>query len=162
MPKDDRFRRDDTSELALYEQAETTDRTKSRFLEESHARLKAGEHVYTLSDGKRLLHYAWVQRNAGPTGTEIGGQVDYPPHSVVFYDDYTLPVSRGLGLHTASLRHRLAESSTMPEVEHIFINVLAANAPSRRNIEKVGFLHYGTLTRTVRAARRRWTWNFDV
>ena len=162
MPKDERIRRDDISELALYEPAEPTDRTKSRFLEESHARLKAGEHVYTVSDGKRLLHYGWVQENTGPTGTEIGGQVEYPPHSVVLYDDYTHPVSRGLGLHTASLRHRLAEASAIPKVEHIFINVLASNAPSRRNIEKVGFLHWGTLTRTVRAARRRWTWNYEL
>jgi CelD/BcsL family acetyltransferase involved in cellulose biosynthesis len=156
---DPRFRRDCISDLLLYEQASASDRSPRQFLQDALHRLESGGHVFTVCDGKRLMHYAWLSPTAGPTGTEVGNTIEIPPKSLMLWDDFTHPACRGAGLHQASIRHRLAEAAITPDVDHIFISVLSENRPSRHNIERAGFQLYGTVVRRIRFGKRTWEWN---
>lgn len=159
---DDRFRRDSLADLLLYEQPTSSERTKLQFLRDAYDRLELGAHAYTFAEDKRLAHYAWMRSVAGKTPTTIGDSIDFPPDSITLWDDFTHPASRGKGLHSASIRTRLADAGMAPGTKgRIFISVMADNLPSRHNIERAGFLRYATLVRRIRWGKTSWKWDFE-
>jgi CelD/BcsL family acetyltransferase involved in cellulose biosynthesis len=162
MDRDARFRLDSLADLLLYEQATPADRTKFEFLRDAYARLESGGHAYTVTDGNRLMHYSWLSPVGGPTGTDLGSKIDFPPGSWSLWDDFTYPASRGLGLHQASIRTRLCDAAPrLGGGGRIFINVLAGNRPSRHNIERAGFRCYAGLVRRFRLGKTIRKWNFE-
>jgi GNAT superfamily N-acetyltransferase len=120
-------------------------------------RLAEGQIVYTLSEGGRLLHYAWVAHRSGPAPSGLGNQVYFPPDSRVLWDDYTHPAARGRGLHKASIQARIYDAFTNG-AKAVFINVYAGNTPSRRNIEAAGFTHIGSMVRHIRFGKIELKW----
>ncbi|HEX8983933.1 MAG TPA: GNAT family N-acetyltransferase [Bryobacteraceae bacterium] len=158
---DPRLQRDFLADLLLYEQATPADRTRSEFLRDALDRLASGGRAYTAAEGRRLMHYSWLSPVAGPKGTDLGSEIDYPPGSISLWDDYTHPSGRGTGLHQASIRARLQEGSALAAGGGIFCSVLADNGPSRRNFERMGFRLYATLVRRWRFGKTHWKWTFE-
>jgi CelD/BcsL family acetyltransferase involved in cellulose biosynthesis/GNAT superfamily N-acetyltransferase len=156
---DPRFRRDSLSDLLQYVPASPGDLSQPEFWLQALQRLERGAHAYTVSEGGRLLHYAWVSPAGGPQPTDVGDTIDLPPNSLALWDDYTHPAARGKGLHKASIRHRLRDSAGAPGVAGIFMCVLADNGPSRHNIEQSGFTLFSTVVRRIRFGKRTWIWN---
>jgi CelD/BcsL family acetyltransferase involved in cellulose biosynthesis len=151
---DIRFAVNRIEDLLLYAPAEPGDRSIPAFLHDCSLRLEAGETVYTVVDSGKLVHYSWLTRREGFTPNGFGGTVGFPPASYVLWDDYTLPSARGRGLHKASIRARV-EGAVCAGASSIFINVEASNRPSRRNIEKFGFVYFGSLFRRVLFGKSR-------
>ena len=61
------------------------------------ARLEKGEHVYTITDGTRLLVYGWIVENQEQTHfDEVGQDFLYPEPGATIYDLYIDPGDRGL------------------------------------------------------------------
>ena len=64
-----------------------------------------------------------------------------PPGSAVLYGFYTHPRFRGRGLYASALRRMLTDVAVIPGLSEVYIGVRADNEPSRRVIEKVGFVY---------------------
>jgi hypothetical protein len=150
--------RDSLPDLLRYTPAEGW-QSKQSFLSRSLARLESGEHVYTVSDGERLLHYGWLREHANKTfSTEVQQELPFPEGSAYLYDFYTFPYARGRALYQQSLRRILMDLRSHAEVKRAFIGVLADNGPSRHVIEKVGFTYEFSGFQKIRLGwARRWS-----
>src|SRR3712207_2659867 len=61
LPNPKRLRRDYVEDLHSYEPTASWQLTPDAYRAAAGDRLARGEHLYTLVDGGRLLHYAWLQ-----------------------------------------------------------------------------------------------------
>ena len=147
------FRRDSVSDVLCYAPATPDDRPRQQFLSDALDRLENGRHVYTLVERGVLVHFAWLIEEQAVSGSEYGQPYELAPRSCVLYDDYTHPTARGRGLHKASLVARARDAATTLPVDWIYISVLAENTPSRRNIERVGFVRCAQFTKVTRLGR---------
>ena len=137
--------KDSMPDLLLYVDQDRWQRRET-LLATARKRLEQGMHVYTVVGDGRLLHYGWLVESAAKSYMAQVDQVYvFPPHSAYMFDFYTAPPARGRGLYTDSLRQILSQAAAVPQVEKIFIAVMAENVASRRVIEKVGFIHETTL-----------------
>jgi CelD/BcsL family acetyltransferase involved in cellulose biosynthesis len=103
---DDRFRRNSLEDLLRFEAIEDW-HDKPEFLLNATRRLEKGEVVYSHADDERLLSFGWLIPNAKKAlFSEVKQGMRFPAGSVVLYDAYTHPASRGMGLHKASLNQR--------------------------------------------------------
>lgn len=133
--------RDSLADLLRYAPAEGW-QTKQAFLSRALARLEDGEHVYTITEGERLLHYGWLREQADKTfSTEVRQELRFPQGSAYLHDFYTFPHARGRGLDQQVLCQILADLGAYPEVKRAFIGVLADNGPTKHVIEKMGFTY---------------------
>jgi hypothetical protein len=128
------------------------------FLADAKTRLANGEHVYTLAENGRLVHYGWA---VGPVERRYIPDVDqfaeFPADSVYVYDFFTHPECRNRGIYQHSLRQILRELGASLTFEQAFIGVESANSPSRRAIEKIGFIYRFSLFHRWRLFRvQRW------
>jgi RimJ/RimL family protein N-acetyltransferase len=145
-------------DLLAYQPAEGWQAPRQAFLREALQRIERGETVYTLVQDGRLVHYGWIHQRRQAWLPEVGLRLELPEGAVTFYDFYTHPQYRGRGFYQSALRHMLAETAASPQVRQIHIAVLAGNAPSRRSIEKVGFLYAKSFFRRVRLfSRKSWS-----
>ena len=147
----ERFRVDKIEDLLLYRPATAGDTSVQEFLKIALDRIEEGNRVYTLVEKGVLLHYAWVGPRSGEVPSGVGNTFHFPEGSYVLWDDYTHPTARGRGYHKASLYVRARDAVRDLGAAHVYINVFANNLPSRRNIEKLGFIYQGSMIR-----RSRW------
>jgi len=134
----DELRRDAVDDLVLYRPYSAGDLPAGDFLAQAKERLAQGYHVYTWAAGGVLLHYAWLQERTERAGSDFHHEFRLSGPAAVLWNDYTWPEARGRGLQTRSIQRRLQDAAAAGH-ERMFIGVLADNAPSRHNIEKLGF-----------------------
>ena len=150
--------RDHFEDLAWYEPAERWQPTTNAFLQSAMERLENGEHCYTYVEDGVLAHYGWlVERQESTFMEEVQQSWRLPPGSAVLYGFYTHPRFRGRGLYASALRRMLRDVAVIPGLSEVYIGVRADNGPSRRVIEKVGFVYDRSFYERRRLARvRRW------
>ena len=134
----DELRRDAVDDLVLYRPYSAGDLPAGDFLAQAKERLALGHHVYTWAEGGVLLHYAWLEERTERAGSDFHHEFRLSGPAAVLWNDYTWPEARGRGLQTRSIQRRLRDAAAAGH-ERMFIGVLADNAPSRHNIEKLGF-----------------------
>jgi RimJ/RimL family protein N-acetyltransferase len=157
LPQPHLLSRDRVEDLQYYERTASWQVSPEDYREMANARLDTGDHLYTLVEGDRLLHYAWLQPHHNRGEDNKAGQVFFPPPaSAALYDHYTHPLSRGRGLFYHALCQLLHDVQTMTDAKQAYIYVYADNGPSRHVIEKIGFTYVGSLIaeRRLREARR--------
>ncbi len=136
------MRRDYLPDLMAFETAEAWQPPVHGFLAQALEKLEGGMHAYTRAEDGRLLHYGWlVERQAKSSLSEVGQELRLPPDSAVLADFYTHPSARGRGMYRNSLCQMLHDAAAVPGTKHVYICVMADNRPSRRVIEKVGFVY---------------------
>jgi len=145
------------ADLLLYRPASAGDRSRQQFLYDCARRFEEEQVVFTFVENGELLHHAWIAPRAGRAPSGVGNNIVVPERSCVLWDDYTHPSARGRGLHKTSIRAR-AEYALRAGFRHVYINVYAVNAPSRRNIESSGFEYLGSMVREVRFGRSVIEW----
>jgi CelD/BcsL family acetyltransferase involved in cellulose biosynthesis/GNAT superfamily N-acetyltransferase len=143
-------RKDSLRDLLCYEPADQGERSKQSFLSDVMTRIESGVHSYTVVRDNRLVHYGWLtDRSKQSFITEVQHSYQYPPNSAVMWDFYTHPASRGQGLYSQSLKQIMSDAAAQPGTEFIYIAVLADNAPSRKAIERAGFVYHESIVRKV-------------
>lgn len=146
LPQPNLLNLDSIEDLLKYSPAEGWQFTKSEFHRICLERFEAGNHVYTLVENEKLLHYGWMlERQEVSHVFEVGQDFNLPPDSAVLFDYYTDPQARGRGLYYNSLLQGLHDAAKIPNTKQVFIGVLANNKPSRHVIEKLGFVYQGSL-----------------
>ena len=99
-----------------------------------------------------------IERPESSFLSEVNQPWTPPEHAAVLYGFYTHPRFRGRGLYTSSLARMIRDAGTIPGVGEIYISVLADNAPSRRVIEKLGFVYERSFYERHRLTRvSRWS-----
>lgn len=127
---------------------------RQQFLKLSRQRLAEGCHVFTEVRAGRLTHYAWLRPQAPQfSESDIDWTCPLPADSAILFDAFTHPADRGQGLQTRSLLYRLHYAARLGSVWG-FIVVASDNLASRHVIEKSGFEHVCTVTRSIRLGRR--------
>jgi len=157
-PESLRLARDRFDDLACYSPAERWQPTTTAFLQSAMERLENGEHCYTYVENGVLAHYGWlVDRQESAFMEEVHLPWQLPPGSAVLYGFYTHPRFRGRGLYASALRRMTGDAAAIPDLRDIYIGVRADNGPSRRVIEKVGFVYDRSFYERRRLASvRRW------
>jgi len=149
-------RRDAFDDLLLYRPFSAADMPASDFLARAKERLERGLHVYTYAADGLLLHYSWLEERTQRAGSDFGHEFRFAEPAAVLWDDYTWPGARGLGLQTRSIRRRLRDAAAAGR-RLMFIGVLADNAASRHNVEKLGFRYWASGWARYRLGRvTRW------
>ena len=150
LPHPRLLRRDHFEDLAYYERTGSSQLQPKAYREAARARRAEGQHLYTLVEGDRLLHYAWMTPHHAREVDRAVGQVHYAPEgSAALFDFYTHPLARGRGLYFKAIC-QLLHDVTATRARQAFIYVYADNGPSRHVIEKVGFRHVGSLISEAR------------
>ena len=134
--------RDRFEDLACYAPAERWQPTVDAFLQSATERLENGEHCYTHVEDGVLAHYGWLSdRQESTFMDEVHQSWTLPPGAAVAYGFYTHPRFRGRGIYAASLGRMISDAKAIPGLGEIYICVRADNKPSRRVIEKLGFVY---------------------
>jgi RimJ/RimL family protein N-acetyltransferase len=146
LPNPKRLRRDQVEDLRFYEQTASWQLPPDAYRAAAERRLAQGEHLYTLVDDRRLLHYAWLQTCHTLGEDSAVGQAFFPPpDSSALYDHYTHPSARGQGLFFQALCQLLHDVAALAKTKQAYIYVYGDNGPSRHVIEKIGFRYVGSL-----------------
>ena len=154
--------RDRFEDLACYAPAERWQPTVDAFLQSATERLENGEHCYTHVENGVLAHYGWLSdRQESTFMDEVHQSWTLPPGAAVAYGFYTHPRFRGRGIYAASLGRMISDAKAIPGLGEIYICVRADNKPSRRVIEKLGFVYDRSFheRRRFRSVRR---WSTDA
>jgi len=157
LPNPNRLRRDRVEDLRYYEQTASWQLSPDAYQATARRRLAEGEHLYTLVEGNRLLHYAWLQScHTRGEDTAVGQAFFPPPASSALYDHYTHPSARGQGLFFEALCQLLHDVHALANTKQAYIYVYGDNKPSRHVVEKIGFHYVGSLIedRRLFTARR--------
>jgi len=157
LPNPNRLQRDRPEDLRYYEQTASWQLSPDAYRAAAHKRMAQGEHLYTLVEENRLLHYAWLQScHTRGEDTAVGQAFFPPPESSALYDHYTHPSARGQGLFYQALSQLLHDVHTLAKTKQAYIYVYGDNTPSRHVIEKIGFRYVGSLIedRRLFTARR--------
>lgn len=127
---------------------------RSTFLADAAQRLSEGHRVVTRIEDDRLAAYGWLApRQSRSIVSEVRQEASFPPNSAVAYDFFTHPSFRRRGLQRSALATALRLAASVPGTEHVWIGVLADNGPSRRNIERLGWVHDRSLVLRTRLGR---------
>jgi RimJ/RimL family protein N-acetyltransferase len=146
LPNPHRLRRDHVDDLQHYEQTASWQMAPDAYRAAARRRLAQGEHLYTLVEGNRLLHYAWLAScHTRGEDAAVGQAFFPPPDSSSLYDHYTHPSARGQGLFFQALCQVLHDVPTLAKTKQAYIYVYGDNGPSRHVIEKIGFRYVGSL-----------------
>lgn len=150
--------RDRFEDLVCYAPAERWQMPLTAFLRQAEERLANGDHCYTYVENGILVHYGWLADHRERTYMgEVHLSWTLPPGSAVVYDFYTHPRFRGRGMYASSLGRMIRDAAAIPGLGAVYICVLADNAPSRRVIERLGFVYDRSFYERRRLAGvRRW------
>ena len=154
------FRRDEIRDLAKWKgTSRETARALALMLQSAPERLRGGRTLHTVLVNGQLAGWGWSYWPTEPAVvTETETTIEFEPQSVSLYDYFVLPEFRGRRLYQALLSRILTERFA-EGAERAYIGVLAANRPSLKAIERVGFrvVAVDELTRLLgwkRASRR--------
>lgn len=150
--------RDDWSHLEGFESSERW-LTRADFLRTCEQRLAAGEHVYTVAEGGRLLAYGWLvphqERSWFPA---VHQELRYPDRASVMYNAYTHPAARGRGFNTLLAAQRIADAFGPFAADAVYTAVNMGNEFAKRAKLAVGmepWLELGCRTRLGRTQTSR-------
>lgn len=130
---------------------------KEKFLQTAASRLEAGDTCFTRVENGVLVHYGWMGWRKSLPMEEVSQEEKLERESIVLYDFFTHPSFRGRGCYQTALNEALSGLQDLPAGTPIHINVAANNQPSRRVIEKIGFVLWGCyFERKVLHRVRRW------
>ncbi len=131
---------------------------RASFLRLCEERIAAGEQVYTVCPGERLLAYAWLVPNqASSRLTAVARDLRYPPRSCVLYNAYTEPEARGRGYNTLLARARVADAFLRHGADSVFTSIEPGNVHAARAKLAVGFRPWLELS-----LRTRWGRNVQI
>ena len=106
-------------------------------------RFERGEKCFVALENGKAVSYIWGAR--GVVGVEeIDKAVKPEPKEIYLYDAFTLAPWRGRNLYPAVLRCAL-EYAEKRGLTRSLIFVEAKNLPSRRGVDKAGFIQFQTL-----------------
>jgi hypothetical protein len=157
VPRSSLLQRNRLEDLRYYERTVSWQMSPDAYRQEARLRLAKGEHLYTLVEQGRLVHYAWLATQHVRGEDMTVGQVFFaPPESAALYDHYTHPLARRRGLYFKALCQLLHDVPVLTKAKRAYIYVYADNSPSRHVIEKIGFSYVGSLVeeRRLLAVRR--------
>lgn len=140
-------------DLAYFEQ---TERWLSReaFVAEAGRRLQEGMQLYTAVADNCLLHWGWlVPRQQSSWFPYVNQHYAYPEGSAVLFNAYTHPRARGTGLHTRSMRRRIADGAAQPGARWIYTAIESHNQASRAVAKRCGFKCVMVLYERIRCGR---------
>jgi CelD/BcsL family acetyltransferase involved in cellulose biosynthesis/predicted acetyltransferase len=149
--------RDRFADLACYAPAEGWQPATDAFLRAASDRLENGEHCYTRVEDGVLAHYGWlIERQEHAFMDEVHQAWTLPAGAAVVYGFYTHPRFRGRGMYASALARMIRDAQAIVGLGEIYINVRADNGPSRRVIEKLGFVYERSFheRRRFRSVRR--------
>ena len=164
LPASDLMQQDSISDLLRYSPAEGWQLTTGEFHQTCLARFEAGNHSYTRVENGKLVHSGWlIERQEISHVFEVDQEFILHPDSAVLFDYYTRPEARGRGFYRASLLQGLHDAAKIAETKYVYIGVLADNIPSRRVIEKLGFIYQGSLfKKTTFGKIEKWKTGFSL
>jgi hypothetical protein len=114
--------------------------TKRELIKEAFERFAHDERLYTIVIDEKLAHYGWMTKGGKThTFTTVHMTYDSPPGSIILYDFYTEPIFRRQGLYFNNLKRMIRDSIDMGATD-ILIGVSQDNMPSKKVIEKAGFI----------------------
>jgi len=149
------LRRDRLEDLAYYERTGSSQLPPDAYREAARARRAQGDHLYTLVEGDRLVHYGWLMPHHVREEDKALGQVFFAPSdSAALFDFYTHPLARGRGLFFKAIC-QLLHDVPATNARRAFIYVYSDNGPSRHVIEKVGFRYIGSMVDEARLRAHR-------
>ena len=149
--------RDRFEDLVCYTPAERWQPTTDAFLQSATERLENGEHCYTRVEDGLLVHCGWlVDRQQKTFMAEVHQAWTLPPGAAVVYGFYTHPRYRGRGMYASALSRMIRDAATIPGLGEIYVCVRADNGPSRRVIEKLGFVYDRSFFERRRFRKVRW------
>jgi hypothetical protein len=119
--------------------------SRQAFLAIALARLGDGRLVYTVAEGGRLLHSCWLIPKPGELPVDPDHAALQPSGAALLSDSFTDPSARGRGLQIRGILWRIHEARALDGVDAIMGYVIGTNRASRRNLEKTGFEHAGSL-----------------
>src|SRR5262245_31367233 len=155
LPHPRLLRRNRFEDLALYERTGSSQLPADAYRDNARARRERGEHLYTLVEGDRLLHYAWLAPLHLEERDTARGQSPFGPAGAGGpFDSYTHPLARGRGLFFKALC-QLLHDVPATRARQALIYVYADNGPSRHVIEKVGFRYVGSMVSEARLSTHR-------
>jgi RimJ/RimL family protein N-acetyltransferase len=156
LPQPTLLSRDRFADLDYYERTEAEQLPPAAYLEAARMRMARGEHLYTLVEDGKLLHYGWlIERQTRGADAALGQVFFPPPDSAVLYDYFTHPAARGRGLYYQSLCQVLHDAHALAHARQAYIYVFGHNRTSRHVIEKVGFEYVGSLFKERRLSVTR-------
>ncbi len=109
---------------------------------EFHRFLERGDVGYYGYVGGRVVHRSWVRR--GPLAVPLWhawGRLALAPDDAYIHYCATDPAARGMGIYPAVLARAVSDAREAG-ARTIFIFTELENAPSRRGIEKAGFVEH--------------------
>lgn len=121
---------------------------RDKLLSEALKRFIKGETLYTIVQNGVLAHYGWMVKGGKvhrlmPVDMEFKSPLD----SIVLYDFYTNPQFRKQGLYTKNLQKMICDSFNLG-AQKVYIGVLSQNTPSKKVIEKSGFIFFRRYKKT--------------
>ena len=106
-------------------------------------RFERGEKCFVALEDGKAVSYIWGAR--GVVGVEeIDKAVKPGPKEIYLYDAFTLEPWRGRNLYPSVLRRALEYAEGLGLTRSL-IFVEASNTPSRRGVDKAGFIQFQTL-----------------
>jgi GNAT superfamily N-acetyltransferase len=148
------MRRDTVEDFLLYTGSNRWI-SRQRMMADAIRSLRQGEHCFTVVDAGVLAHYRWMWPHTTVMRiSEVAYEFSLPPGSGVAYDAYTEPAMRGRGFQQIGLRREIEEAFRLG-CERVFNATVETNAPSRKNIESVGYRPFARVTRVHRLGRSR-------
>jgi GNAT superfamily N-acetyltransferase len=127
-----RLTRPTSVDLSLLEQS------RSVVPRQARARLDAGNDLWLVLEGDRLLFSAWIFRGQTPTIAVPSGQLLLPSDTVCLEDSEAAPAARGRGIAPAAWA-AIADAVAAEGKRWIITKVAVENTSSRRAVEKAGF-----------------------
>jgi GNAT superfamily N-acetyltransferase len=112
---------------------------------EAERRLRDGQACAVARHGRDIVSYCWLTCAPAWAG-EIDRFVVPSPTDVYLYEAFTRPEWRGRALFSALLG-RLVSFAHARGRQRALIFVLASNRPSRRAIERAGFVRFAAVSR---------------
>jgi GNAT superfamily N-acetyltransferase len=139
-----------SSDLRLLEQLRTV------VSSEAGARIDAGNDLWLVLEGDRLLFSTWVFRGQTPSIAASGGQLRLPSDTVCLEDSEAAPAARGRGIAPAAWA-AITDAVAVEGRRWIITKVTVENVSSRRAVEKAGFEAVALMHFRRRGPRSR-TW----
>ena len=151
LPRPRLLQRDCIDDLDRYERTEHAQMPADVYRDVARQRLAQGHHLYTLVEGRRLLHYGWlIDRQDRGEDLALGQVFFPPPDSAALYDYFTHPQARGHGLYRQALCQVLHDAHEHAGARQAYIYVYADNHASRHVVERIGFHYAGSLVKERR------------
>ena len=116
-------------------------------------RLRRGVICIAVFDGEKIIYYTWIDfKRANLEGTTLW---QLSENEVFFFNSYTLPSYRNIGIHTAMCVERIKIAKDRG-YDLAIISVSAKNRFAQKALRRVGFRRYRIITFLKILGVRKW------